>query len=494
MLHDCRKRSVDGGFSGGEGHVKVTLIYPGIAGIPGGGFGTAGRSMDSGWISHGLILLGACAHQAGFDVDLIDLRALRGWDHFREEILVRRPDVVGITMMSVDYNPAMRCVDIIKQTVPDTVVVVGGPHPTLATHEVAGHPGIDHIVTHEGEITFVKLLQTLANGGSLERIIRGEPPDLDALPFGDRDLFLREWRAAGYALDSPEVPFLPDLPPPFVTIITGRGCMYNCSFCQPAERIIFGKKVRRRSVANVIAELKLLREKYRFRSMMVHDDCLTEDPDWVAEFCEAYRANGFTQPFWCQSRADIIVKHEDMVRRMVEVGLRGFFIGFESGSDRVLRFLRKGTKVEHNLAAARVCRKYGIQIWANYMLGIPTETKDEVMDTIRMLREIDPDYYSPAFYTPHPGSDLYEYCQKHDLSLITDHDSYRRNPTEVKIKGQDYEFLMWALKESQRRKPINAAKRKLRYLWRRYGSARKIVRKARELALGAWHAVESLGL
>ena len=75
------------------------------------------------------------------------------------------------------------------------------------------------------------------------------------------------------------------------------------------------------------------------------------------------------------------------------------------------------------------------------MLGLPTETQDEVLETISMLKEIDPDYYSPAFYTPHPGSDLYDYCIENDLSLIVDHDSYRRNPDEAKIKGVDYEWL-----------------------------------------------------
>jgi len=82
------------------------------------------------------------------------------------------------------------------------------------------------------------------------------------------------------------------------------------------------------------------------------------------------------------------------------------------------------------------------------MLGIPTETKEEVMDTVRMLKTIKPDHYSPAFFTPHPGSDLFTYCEKNDLSLVKSHDSYRRNATEKKIKGIDYEFLHHALNES----------------------------------------------
>ena len=73
------------------------------------------------------------------------------------------------------------------------------------------------------------------------------------------------------------------------------------------------------------------------------------------------------------------------------MGCKGYFIGFESGNDRVLKFIRKGTTREVNIQAARICRRYGIKIWANYMLGLPTETRDEVLDTISMLKEIDPD-------------------------------------------------------------------------------------------------------
>jgi radical SAM superfamily enzyme YgiQ (UPF0313 family) len=311
-------------------------------------------------------------------------------------------------------------------------------------------------------------------------------PDLDAIPFADHELFLQEWRKWGYGLDSPEAPFVPELPPPFVTLIAGRGCMYNCSYCQPAERLIFGRQVRRRSVTNVLAELQELHNRYQFQSFMFHDDCLTEDREWVIEFCQAYRAAGFSQPFFCQSRSDIIVKNEDMVQRMAEAGLRGYLIGFESGSDRVLKFIRKGTKRAQNLEAARICRRYGISIWANYMLGLPTETKEEVLETISMLKEIDPDYYSPAFYTPHPGSDLYTYCEENDLSLIKSHDSYRRNPDEAKIKGVDYPWLQWAVKESQRRTWPNQARRQARYYWKRYAQPKKIVRKLRRaLTAGA---------
>jgi len=174
---------------------------------------------------------------------------------------------------------------------------------------------------------------------------------------------------------------------------------------------------------------------------MIHDDCLTEDPEWVVEFCHGLKEKGFNQPFVVQSRADLICRNLHMMKALYDAGLRLIIIGFESGSDRVLRFLRKSCTRAQNLEAARICREMGIKIWANYMLGLPTETKKEVCETFSMLQEIRPYHCSPAFYTPHPGSDLFEAGKKMGVHLITTHESYRRNTYEPKIKGPDYEFL-----------------------------------------------------
>lgn len=412
----------------------VTLIYPGITGC---GFGSFGKSVDSSWISHGLSILSACLKEKGYKVNLIDLRRLSGWNEFERQILKQKPLIVGITMMSVDYNPAMKAAEIIKRINPKTVIIIGGPHPTLAAEEFEKDKRVDYLIAGEAEISLSILIEKIKSGGKSERVIQGIKPSLDLLPFADREIF-----------KSFEKPIVPELPEPFVSIITGRGCMYNCSFCKPAEDRLFGKPIRRRSVENVIKELMELRDKYHFKSLMIHDDCLTEDREWVSKFCKQYKRKGFKQPFICQSRADIIVNNEDMVKLMTGAGLYMYLIGFESGNQRVLNFIRKGTTVSQNLKAARICHKYGIKIWANYMMGLPTEAKEEIMDTVKMIQRILPDYFSPAFFTPHPGSDLYDYCQKHKLSLIKNHDQYRRDPTEVKIKGQEYAFLKKALDES----------------------------------------------
>ncbi|MGD2144573.1 MAG: cobalamin-dependent protein, partial [Anaerolineae bacterium] len=238
--------------------LKTTFIYAGIAGH---GFESLRQGMEAGWISHGLARLSASVKANGFNTDLIDLRALSNWAHFREVLAERDPDVVGVTMMSVDYNPASRAIAIAKEVKPELITVIGGPHVTIALEDALRIPHVDYLVTREGEVTFPHLLRLIEGGDPPpHRVHRGEPPDLDAIPFADRDLFLDEWKRWGYDLKSPEVPFVPELPPPFATVIAGRGCVYNCAFCKPGEDFLFGKRTRRRGVNNVVAELQDLVE------------------------------------------------------------------------------------------------------------------------------------------------------------------------------------------------------------------------------------------
>ena len=375
--------------------MKISLIYPGITGC---GF-NCNTGNEGTFINHGLCLLSACLKEYGHQVELIDLRRLLSWEHF--ETVVNKSDlgIAGITMMSCDFVPALKCAEIIKKNKPQTKIIVGGAHPSIMPEELGSSQFIDYIHIGEGEISFINLIGDIQKGVKRERIIKSIQPDLNNIPFADRGLFACS-----------EEPFVPFLKKPFATIIAGRGCIYNCSYCQPAERLIFGKGVRRRSVENVISELTDLRDKFNFKSMMIHDDCLTEDTEWVLKFCNAYKEAGFYQPFVCQSRPDIICKNESMIKTLRKTGLALIIIGFESGSDRILRFLRKGTTVAQNLKAAEICHKYGIKIWANYMLGLPTETKEEQIATYNMLKKIKP------YHCSTPRGCL-RWCHRHDLSL-----------------------------------------------------------------------------
>jgi len=408
--------------------MKVSLVHTGISRC---GFNSYGTSQEASWMSHGLSVLSASVKQTGYYVNLIDLRRLTGWHAFGNELKRLNPEVVGFTMMTVDYDIVKTGISICRKALPEVKIVVGGPHPSILPDDVVEIKDVDYIIQNEGEISFPLLLNRISNGKEFPRLFQGIPPDLDKIPYADRSLY-----------PEPETPYYKTFQPRFVTLIAGRGCIYNCSFCQPAERIMFGRKVRRRSVDNVIGELKELQGTIGFNSFMLHDDCFTEDEEYVHEFCDKYIAGGFKQTFVLQSRADLICNKTDMMKHLRDAGVRMMSIGFESGNDRILeKILRKGVTVEQNYRAAEICRELGILIDANYMLGMPTETEEEMMDTVRMINKINPEIRSVAFYSPHPGTDLYQYCLDHDLLLSTDYAQFRRNPYGKKIKGIDYKVV-----------------------------------------------------
>ncbi|MDA8226871.1 MAG: glycosyltransferase [Desulfitobacterium hafniense] len=411
---------------------RVLLIYPGLV----EGFNSYNNG--SNWFNHGVGMISAVLKKAGYPVSYLDCRKLKDWEEAQAAIKVTDFELALISVATVDFDPAQRLAQIIKEKDPGLKVMVGGPHPTLMTEETAEVEYFDYVFTHEAELTLPQVLKELDKS---PRIIRGEiPSDLDQLPYVDRSL-----------APHGETTWFPEFPLPYFSITASRGCLYRCTFCQPAEREIFGNRVRKRSVDNILDELEYLAREYGMRSFMIHDDLFTQYYSWVEEFCRKKQERGLTQPFACQTRASIICKRPDLLKKLMDVGLKLVYIGFESGSDRMLQFIKKDTTVRENLEAGRICRELGIRIFANYMFGLPTETEEEMRETTLMIQAIKPYYYSPAVFTPAPGSELYMYCKEHDLILINSSEGYRRDANSgPKIKGVDYAYVakMVALSKS----------------------------------------------
>ena len=409
---------------------KVLLIYPGI-GIS--GFNPRSNKHNGGefdWIHHGIAMIGAVLLKAGHQVILSDLRKHRSWTDLAEQIRAYQPDWVGISASYLDTKAARVSAKIAKQNCPSCKVVVGGLSPTLDTNLWLEDSNIDHIITNEGEVSIVKLVE----GSITSRVIRGEKPVLDTLPFVARDLFDYPFElASGFVIDQPR---------PMVTMISARGCPFSCSYCQPAERMVFGKGTRQRPVEHVINELKELRSKYNFKSITWWDDTFTINKEWLTEFCKRYKEEGFTAEMVVCNRSDIICRDEETVKMLADIGVTCFVIGFETGTDRMLNFLKKGTTVEMNIKSAEICRKYGVKVFGTFMLGLPTETPAEAKATIDMIEAINPDYKIVFYFTPIPGTDIYQYCIDNNLILRDDKLSIERTGNyKPKIKGIDYGYL-----------------------------------------------------
>jgi len=411
--------------------VKALLVYPAISL---GGFGKRHNpGGEARWIPHGLGMVATCARAAGFDVDVLDLRDLAGWEDFEGRIAEARPGVVGVSVSYVDYRPALQAIDAVKRLAPTTKVVVGGILPSNFPDLFLEDERVDHVVIGEGEISFVELLQAMEEGLCYPKLVVGKRPDLDGLPFLDRELFDHQAEMS--------TTFCPAQKAPVITMIAGRGCPYNCAYCQPAERSVFGSH-RLRSPKNVVAELEELRAQYAFESITWWDDTFTVSPKWVREFCDLYQSRGFKATMVACSRADIVCRNEGMVERLAEVGTVCLVIGMESGSQRILDLLGKGTTVEQNLQAAEICRRHGIEVYATAMLGLPTETNEEAASTMDMLERMDPDVVNLFYFNPIPGTRLYAFCEQAGLILRNDPFAIARTGEySPKIEGVDYGYL-----------------------------------------------------
>lgn len=412
--------------------MHVTLIFPGVS-IPGFDSFKKKLTIEANFIDHGLASLSASAKASGHTTDLIDLRTLKDWPAFRSLVRESSSTTWALTSWSLHYPDAVRCIRIIKEECEAATIILGGVHATIHTAEVASNYLIDHIITQEGEISFVKLLDQLEKGEPTERIIKGTPPVLDDLPWVDRDLFDMEGEL--------QTPMVSSLPTPFVTTNAGRGCPFKCNFCQPAERAVFGNRTKMRSQENVVEELRYLKRRFQFNSWMAHDDLFFINHRWSREFSRQYQAAGFTEPYICQMRSDLICRYPDVVKQMAETGLDYAMIGFESGSQRILDLFEKETTVEENIRAAQICQEYGVRIWANIMFGNPTETKAEVLDTVRMIWKIRPDTLSISFFTPTPGSRIAQEIEKKELAMVDSYHGSCRSPNQAKLKDVDYAWL-----------------------------------------------------
>ena len=374
---------------------------------------------------HGFGMTYTAARNAGCNIDALDIKGVHNEAELREKM--KGYDIIAFGLKSSYYAMGMKIIEIAKEQ--GSKVFVAGYHVTAAPQELLENPDVDWILHGESEITFPQFLK---NPDEFPREIWGEKPaNLDDLAFMDRSIYrdplepCQGWWYGGIHKD-------------MISVMAARGCAFRCTFCQPLERNHFGAKIRRRSVDNMIEELLMLKEKYNPDCVMIHDDTFLFQPKWIEEFIEKYPKVGL--PFWASGRADGICHHPDLVQKLVNVGWELISVGFESGSQRILDLIEKGTTVEQNIEAARIIKSCGAKIYANYMVGLPWETKEDLQATVNMAKIIDAEMPSTAWFTPYPGCKLGERCIEQGLSLL-DRNNYNRCPSGIKCKNVDYDHL-----------------------------------------------------
>ncbi|MBN2054876.1 B12-binding domain-containing radical SAM protein [bacterium] len=360
----------------------------------------------------GILYLAAVLRDAGHTVMALDPDPHRPPPV--NELAAFDPDLAGISIMTTQVRRARELATAIREHAPRAVIIGGGIHPTALPEWSLRNLDLDYAVIGEGEHTVVELCRILDSGGDpasvagiafldAAGICRRTPPrqyitDLDELPLPARDLldFERYLRPPGNIRGV----FLRRA----TAIMCGRGCPFSCTFC--ASHRIFGRAVRLRSIDNVLDELGHLVRRHAIDGFWLLDDTLLEDHDWTTAFCRRLREKGYHLTWGCQGHVRRI--REPVLREMKAAGCVQIEFGVESGSPRILRRLRKGTDPDDIKRAFMIARRVGLRTLANFMIGNPDETEDDLEMTFRLAKVIRPDHVVATFTTPLPGSTLYE--------------------------------------------------------------------------------------
>ena len=350
-----------------------------------------------------------------FEVRIFDCVAM-GWnlERYGEELRNFSPTIVGITAMTPTLSSAAAVARTTRKILPEARIVLGGPHITLLAEETMKEiPEIDFGVMGEGEYVTRDLAFALKDGKPLDFkgiIYRKEGQiinngrsdliqDLDALPFPARHL-----------LPVDKYTKVVGEPKKFATMMTARGCPYNCIFCAKA---IFGRIYRERSVKNVIEEIVQLKKEYGVKEIVFYDDSFTLNKDRIMNLCDELIKLDYKIKWKCETRVNLI--DEELLKRMKEAGCYVIAYGIESGVQRNLDFLSKGVKLEDIRKGVKITKDAGIEVEAYLIIGIPWETKEEVEETIKFAKQLDVDYVQFSILTPLPDTELYKYAKEHGL-------------------------------------------------------------------------------
>ncbi len=403
--------------------MKVLFIYPDV-----------GTLIPADY-QHGLGVLMAVLKKAGHEAGLIYAHDELERGDLIGKVRAFDPGLVAFTSVSSQFQRAARYAEWIKDSerVP---TVIGGVHATLSPEEVMARPGFDMLCRGEGEEALLELadgleaghdVSGLANlwvkrGGDVVRNkVRPLIRDLDELPFPDRGPFDFERILEGK--DGA------------CSMLMGRGCPYDCAYCaNEGLRALYkggGQYVRTRSVDSVLEEMRSLLERYDVKKWEFNDDVFTLKKNWMMEFLDRYPRE-FSLPF------DVNVRVETADRASLfalkKAGCEQIRVGVESGSDRVrAEIMGRRMPRESIISVFRNAEEAGLKTWSFNMVGLPGETEEDAMQTVRLNDELGPDQMQVSVFNPYPGTRLYDLCLERGVISDDSRDGYFLPESALKL-------------------------------------------------------------
>ncbi len=364
------------------------------------------------------------------------------------------PDVVGLSVLTFNMLDARMTARILRQRFPKAKIVAGGHHATLYPRETVGLPEMDFVVCGEGERVFARLVAELGETGNKPRA-----EVLDAIgglgwKDGDGKVRFNPFKDEGVDFDAIPSPahHLIDLTKynnvlarqaHTASVQSSRGCPAACTFCD-----IRKTKFRARSPENVVRELEEL-VKLGTRDFFFVDDTITVDRRRVLKICELIVQRKLDIEFKVSSRTDMI--SADVLAALRKAGCYRIHYGVESATDRLLKYLEKGSTADRVKRAFKLTREAGIQTYAYMMIGIPTETREEMFDSVDYVTKVlKADYAQFSILTPYPKTALYERMLKDGIVTEDYWQTFAENPQEgFRVRFWNKDFSEQDLRELQ---------------------------------------------
>ncbi len=398
----------------------------------------------TGEVPLGILYLAASVRaRLGIVPDVLDLSFSRKpLAELRRHLLRKRYEWIGISAMVTMAKASRAAAALIREIQPDAKIILGGPHPTTLADQCCD-PTYDVLVQGEAEATLPELIERgtgdgvrgvvwRRNGDWMRNPARPPIADLDALPFPAFDLIdLAPYKRLWFQLDTIGRPVAG------TSVLATRGCPYQCAFCQPTLERLFGKKLRKRSPDNLIAEMSWLKDRFAVEGFMFLDDTLVVDRQWTLAFAERLIAAKLGLVFGANVRAELA--DEAVLGPLVQAGLRKIYVGIESHSEAIRnRVLNKRVTDENVRSAVATAHKLGLKVQGYFMLGTPGEKREDVRRTLAFGRALGLDDLTLNLTTPLPGTYLHDRF-KGDISVPEEEfDYYKRYAFKAGAMSQAY--------------------------------------------------------
>lgn len=370
-----------------------------------------------------LLSLAAQTRLHGYNTKIIDCSVEKfDFDQSAQKIASFEAKYVGITATTLSINDAERLAQKIKERSPFSCIIVGGVHLTASPlRTLRDYPVFDIGVYGEGEITIVNLLDAFKTRRDI-RLVKGivfrdnsgqihitekQPliEDLDALPMPAWDLL------DGFATKySPATSRMTGFPSVYIN--SSRGCPYRCIFC---DRSVLGHRFRGFSEGRIVQLFQKAKELYQVEHITVYDENMAISKRRLVNICSELINSDINVHWSCDMRADFIAKHEEIPPLMFDAGCRNVNFGIESGSQNVLDFYQKGESLDDIKKAVSLMQRAGITTTGFFILGGPTETVLTIKDTISFAADLELDYALPFYFTPFPGSTIYNEINRYGI-------------------------------------------------------------------------------